>query len=137
MGVATNLNSETTPRPDPVEDEVETQLAVGVSPAVVIHLLNSGPVTLYTGVAFSVGSTFSWFGSEEQRTVQSRYSYGGGLILGAEFYPVEFLSIGAESQLGIELGTTSTKVDKETTDGPTTTTIGFMLPVRVNLSFHI
>jgi hypothetical protein len=138
IGFAANMNSESTPNPDSTkDDDVQTQLAIGFSPALLVHLLNSGPVTVYTGVAFNSGFTFSWFGADENRTLDLRSRYGGGVLLGTEFYPFEFLSLGAETQLGIERSTTSRKVDDESAEGRAATTIGFMLPVRVNLSFHI
>jgi hypothetical protein len=138
LGFAANMNSDNTPNPDSTkDDDTRTKLALGFSPAIQVHLLSNGPVTVYTGVVFTVGSAFSWYGADANRTRESQFSYGGGFLLGAEFYPLEFLSLGAETQLGLERSTTSKKVDKKTADGPTATSIGFMLPVRVNLSFHI
>jgi hypothetical protein len=138
IGFAANMNSDNTPNPDSTkDDDIETKLAIGVSPGVLIHLLNSGPVTVYTGVVLSVGSGFSWYGAEKDRTLETQFSFGGGVLIGTEFYPLEFLSFGVESQFGIERSTTTKKVDKESSDGAATTAIGFMLPVRVNLSFHI
>jgi hypothetical protein len=138
IGFAANMNSDNTPNPDSTkDDDIRTRLAIGFSPALQIHVLNSGPVSVYTGVVFSSGFAFSWFGADENRTLELQSSFGGGVLLGTEFYPLEFLSLGAETQFGIERSTTSRTVDEDSADGPASTAIGFMLPVRVNLSFHI
>jgi hypothetical protein len=139
IGFGANMASNNTPRAGDTTgaEDTETNLALGFSPALQIHIVNSGPVTLYTGVIFSVASAFAWQGADDSRTVDTQMGYGGGAILGTEFYPTSNLSLGLETQIGVDVTTTSRKVKNKSTDGPGTTNIGFTLPIRVNVSFHI
>lgn len=65
------------------------------------------------------------FGSFTSKTERSTTSFGGGVLLGAEWFITEAISLGAEYQLGIEMsseGKDETTASSSWTSGGTTTT---------------
>jgi hypothetical protein len=136
LGLGANLVVNATPQ-DSGDDLTRTNLALGFSPAVEVHIVNTGPVSIYTGGVFSVATAFAWSGADDNRRQDTQVGYGGGAILGAQFYPWNNVSLGAETQFGIEITNSTLEIGDESSDGPTATHIGIMVPLRVSLSFHI
>jgi hypothetical protein len=131
-----NSVSNTTPINDSL-DTKDSKFTFGIAPALQIHLVNAGPVTAFTGVALSFATSSISKGEDSLEQSSTQTSFGGGPILGAEFYPWDNISLGVESQFGVILNSTSTQVgSKDPVDGKSSVEIGFILPFAVNLGIH-
>jgi hypothetical protein len=105
-----------------------TDLAVGLAPGLEFHLVNAGPVTVYTGAVVNYGMTLHADGDasnvNENHTQRTYSTFGGSAIFGAEYFPWSSVSLGAEYQLGVSHTSSSTENRGKTTDGRSYTDIG-------------
>lgn len=110
-------SEDTTGRTDDVTD-----LILGVTPGLEFHLVNTGPVTAYTGIFASFSGSWNFSGDKEDTiadsTTRSYSSFGGGAVFGVEYFPWNSISLGAEYQLGVSVSSSSTEHKGESTDGP-------------------
>jgi hypothetical protein len=138
IAVGFNTTSNSTPRAGDTTgaEDKDSKVAFGISPALQIHLANAGPVTVYTGVALNFATASNSRGEDSLETGSSQSGFGGGGILGAEFFPWDNISLGVESQFGVMIRSTSTTSRGKSTDGPSALDIGFILPFSVNLGVH-
>lgn len=138
-GVGFNSTSNTTPVPGSTtgQETKDSRSAFGIAPGVELNLTEVGPVSFYTGaeVTFATASTSS--GEDSTKTTDTQTGFGGGVLLGVEFYPWNNVSLGAEYALGVEVSSTSRSVGSKSTDGPSSTSFGINGPVRVTLAVHI
>ena len=118
-------------------DNKSSQMMFGLLPGVQYHISRLGPVTAYVGGWAVIGI---WSGSSTPAGgAESKASgtvFGAGGMLGAEFYPWDNISLGAEYQLG--LTASSSKVEPAgaaSQDGPSITNVGinaFAVTLGVN-----
>jgi opacity protein-like surface antigen len=129
-----NSNSET--QKTDAGDDKTTTTKFGLAPAIEVHFVNSAPVTAYYGamVNFAMLSETHTppVGTE---TKDSGTQFGVAALLGAEFFPWDNVSFGAEYQLGFSTTSTKRESGGVSVDGPTFTDIGFS-SVAVNLQFY-
>jgi hypothetical protein len=136
LALGFNSISNSTPINDSV-DAKDSKFTFGIAPALQIHLVNAGPVTAFTGVALSFATSSISKGEDSLEQTSTQTSFGGGPILGAEFFPWDNISLGVESQFGVTINSTSTQVgDKDPVDGKSSFELGFILPFAVNLGIH-
>lgn len=139
VGLGFNMTSTTTPNAIDTtgnSDATVSQMAFGISPAIELHLVNAGPVSVYTGGMVSFGMASSSSGPDSAQATSSQTGIGVGALLGVEFFPWNNVSIGAEYQLGLMLNSTSFKVGSTSADGPSSTSIGISGPARIVVAFH-
>jgi hypothetical protein len=140
MAIRIALGFNTVSNTTPINDSLDSKdgaFTFGIAPALQVHLINAGPVTAFTGVALSFATTSRSQGEDSLEVSSTQTSFGGGPIIGAEFYPWDNVSLGVESQFGVILNSTSTQVgSKDPVDGPSSIAIGFILPFAVNLGIH-
>jgi hypothetical protein len=140
MAIRLSLGFNTVSNTTPINDSVDTKdskFTFGIAPALQVHLVNAGPVTAFTGVALSFATSSISKGEDSLEQSSTQTGFGGGAILGAEFFPWDNISLGVESQFGVTLNSTSTKNgNKSAVDGKSSVEIGFILPFAVNLGIH-
>lgn len=143
MALRTGLSIMSSSRSETVMTAVDTtekkssSFGFGISPALEIHLVNSGPVTAYTGVVIAFG-TYSKTNNPNDTTENSNTAstFGGGAMLGVEFTPWNNISLGAEYQIGITTTSVSSDLDGKEGKGPSTTDIGIgTFAVLLNVYF--
>lgn len=136
LALAFNSVSNTTPINDSL-DAKDGRFTFGIAPALQVHLINAGPVTAYTGVALTFATASISSGEDSLEVSRTHTSFGGGPIIGAQFFPWDNISLGVESQFGVTLNSTSTQVgSKDPVDGVSSFVLGFILPFAVNLGVH-
>lgn len=142
IALRTGLSVLTTSKTTPLTDSTETRSSTfgfGISPALEIHLANSGPVTAYTGVVLSYGTyskTSNATPSDTTEVSNTASTFGGGAMLGVEFTPWTNIGLGAEYQIGLTTTSVSKKERGKTTDGASTTDIGIgTFAVSLNVYF--
>jgi opacity protein-like surface antigen len=137
-GLGFNMQSENTPVPGDTTGEENTvsRMAFGIAPAVEVHVVQAGPISFYTGggLSFATASSSTGEGDEERSATQT--GIGVNALVGAEFYPWNNISLGAEYQVGAQINSTSSEAGGESNDGPSSTTIGVGGPIRVALGIH-
>jgi len=117
------------------KDDVQETMTFGLELALEKTLWTNGAVNVNAGLVGSFGMTnydresgytesevVAGAGTADQTSWTSLYSteFGGGLLLGAEWFITEAISLGAEYQLGVSLSSES--VDQSATS--LTTTVG-------------
>jgi opacity protein-like surface antigen len=113
-------------------DEKESDFVVGFAPAIELHLVNAGPVTMFVGAAAQIGMVTSSHtpsvatGATASETKRSGTVFGVGVLMGVEFFPWENISLGAEYQLGFRSisGKTEPPSPAPSVDSPSITEIG-------------
>lgn len=139
-GIGFNMESNNDPvyRGDSLlREDPSSRSAFAVSPGIEIHLVQEGPVTLYTGAVLSFASATNSTGADSLENSSTQTGIGFGAVLGAEFFPWSNLSLGAEYQIGLMLHSTSSAARGESLDGRSTTHIGITGPIRITLGLHI
>ncbi|MEP7220064.1 MAG: outer membrane beta-barrel protein [Bacteroidota bacterium] len=130
-----NSTSNSTPRVTgtTTTTDKDSRMAFGISPGLEFHVAHAGPVSFYTGgvLSYAMSMTSKGQDSTETSATQSAFSING--LVGAEFYPWENVSLGAEYQVGVRFASTSSKAKGTSTDGPSSTDIGIAGPIRVAL----
>lgn len=96
----------------------------GLTPAIELHMVQSGSVTAYVGGFASLATVSAGGEGDEQEYSSSATSISLGGILGVEFFPWRELSLGAEYQLGARFSSSSTTAAGTSTDGPSSTDFG-------------
>ncbi len=112
-------------------------MALGFSPALEIHVIETGPVSFYTGVNGSFVIATQWTGYGDDRRTDVQKGFSAGALIGADVFILDNLSLGVESEFGIESRSTTSSIGDEKSTGPSTFTIGFRLPVRLSVGLHI
>jgi opacity protein-like surface antigen len=108
-------------------------MAFGIAPGLEFHVVHAGPVSFYTGGVLSYAMSISSKGEDSTETSNSQSAFSVNGIVGAEFYPWENVSFGAEYQAGVRFSSTSSKAKGTSTDGPSATDIGIAGPIRISL----
>jgi hypothetical protein len=113
-----------TPRPGDTTGETDdvTDIYLGIAPALEFHIVNSGPLTVYTGGMLNYSTNLHANGTDSDdpkgtSTKKTYSTFGGGAILGAEYFPWRSVSFGAEYQLTGAWTSSSTQHKGVTTDG--------------------
>jgi opacity protein-like surface antigen len=137
-GLGFNVQSESTPVAGDTtgKETTLTRNAFGIAPAVEVHVVQAGPISFYTGGGLSFAMASSSSGEGDAARSASQTGIGVNAIVGAEFFPWNNISLGAEYQVGAQINSTSSEVAGKSTDGPSSTTIGDSGPVRVALGVH-
>ena len=139
-GLGFNSESNTTPQfnnnDSLINEALDSRMAFAISPGIEVHLVQEGPVTVYTGGVLSYAMASNSSGEDSTEVTSSQTGIGIGAIFGAEFFPWSNVSVGAEYQIGVMLHSTSTKSNNESRDGKSTTHLGITGPVRVTLGLH-
>ena len=124
-----NYSSQTDRMVDPTDptktiEQTDDMFVAAIAPGVEYHFLSAGPVSGYTGAMLSYTSGVKTTGpdSAQRSSISSTLFFGG--ILGAEFFPWDNFSLGAEYFLGFNSTSTSTDVGDVTTDGPSYFNLG-------------
>jgi len=154
LGIGFNTSTATTDNPqDPAPagesgDRDETSTSFTITPGVLYTIAVSGPVNAYVGAQILfVSSTTSRDGiggngfDSDSKLETSSTSFGAGLILGAEWFPWENISFGAEYTLGFLSGSGETESTVNgtgtTSDSPSTTSIGTSAVNGANLTLSV
>ena len=154
LGIGFTTSTSTTNNPnDPVPagesgERDETSTNFTITPGVLYTIAVTGPVNAYVGAQFLfVSGTTSEDGiggngfDSDSKLENSSTSFGGGLILGVEWFPWENVSFGAEYTFGVLSGssesTSTVNGSSETSDGPTTTSIGTSAVNGANLTLSV
>jgi hypothetical protein len=120
--VSTPRAGDSTGKTDDVHD-----VYFGVAPALEFHIVNAGPVSVYTGATVNFSTTVHSSGDEADTIAYKKRSYstfGGSAILGVEYFPFSALSLGAEYQLGVASTSSSSTAGKKESDGKSYLDIG-------------
>ena len=117
------LTTDTAGNPVTIE-RTDDMFVASVAPGFEYHFVSAGPVSGYTGALFSYSSGVKTTGPEDAQSsdISSSIFFGG--LLGAEFFPWDNFSFGAEYFLGFTSTSVSTEVGDETTDGPSYFNLG-------------
>lgn len=109
----------------------ETNTLVSVNPGFRLNLAHNSNVVGYAGVQAMIGMSS---GKVEAggTTELTGTTVGGGIFLGAEWFPWKNVSLGLEYGLGFMSSSSKTKIGSNETDGPTVTTIYLGAPVSAN-----
>lgn len=122
-------------------DDEASATAFGIIPGLQYHISTMGSVTAYVGAFVVVGAVSASVTPSVPipgPSVETKFTgllFGVGGIIGAEFYPWENVSLGAEYQLGFTNTSGETEAPGATVEGPTTTEIGissFAVTLGVN-----
>jgi opacity protein-like surface antigen len=99
--------------------------ALAISPAIELHLVQSGAITGYVGGFASLAIRSSTNGAEATAEVsRSATTVSLGVMLGVEFFPWNGISFGAEYQLGANFNSFSSTTNGESVDLPGTVEVG-------------
>lgn len=134
-----NYNGKTTTTKDTADNDIETtesKFVAAVAPGIEYHFIDAGPVSGYTGAIFSYTNGFVTSGPNDNQSTDRNSSFTLSALLGAEFFPWDNVSFGAEYTLGFTSTTTSTKIDDAVFDGPSFFALGTSA-VAVRASLYI
>jgi opacity protein-like surface antigen len=129
-GVGFASSTQSTPRTNDTTGKTDdvTDVILGLSPALEIHLVNAGPVTAYTGAFVNFSTRVNTSGDESDTlvgtTTKTYTSFGGGAMFGVEYFPWSAVSLGAEYRLGVTSTSSSTDRKGVSKDGPSYLDIG-------------
>jgi opacity protein-like surface antigen len=137
-GLGFNTTTEETPVSGDTTGKTNSvsRMAFGVAPAIEVHLVQAGPISFYTGGGLSFATASSSSGEDSLEVSASQTGIGVNAIVGAEFFPWNNISLGAEYQVGAQINSTSSESNNKSTDGPSSTQIGVSGPIRVALNIH-
>ena len=113
-------------KPTSTTEDKTTTTTIGIAPAVLWHMMNAGMVSGYWGF----GGQFGWVSWENTpptpgTVVKSTGTmFGVAVILGADVFFWDNVSLGAEYNVGFQTNNTKIEASGASTDGPSWTNIG-------------
>ena len=107
-----------------VTERTDDMFVGAISPGFEYHFVNAGPVSGYVGAMLSFTSSVKTTGPDSAQSSDRSSAFMVGPIIGAEFFPWDNVSLGAEYGLLYSSISNSTKVGDDVFDGPRRTTLG-------------
>ena len=124
---AVNFSWEKTETKSPQGTSENSETFIGFAPGLEWHFGTAGPVTGYFGGMAEFGWRKDNLKPAVTNPVESNGSgtlFGVAAIMGAEYFPWDMVSLGAEYNLGFTTNSTKVEAGGTSTDGPTVTNIG-------------
>lgn len=117
-------------------EQTDDLFIAAFSPGFEYHFARSGPVNGYVGAMFSYAGGFKTIGPDSSQQSNITSALMVGPVLGAEFFPWDNVSLGAEYILGFQSTSITQKTGDVERDGPSFTNIGTSsFAVRATLYF--